>query len=166
MACLGVVQARQAQDGNMLSNELLASEQKLNDFQLNQLKDKQSEVENRLNDLKTQTLEAKSILSESIESISASDTLLAMVEDYNLDIEKMNIAEFTSDDLGEIECLILPITIEVSGDVPDIISFITALNGEPGNSMVRAAEIDASMDVEAEKPVSVIKLVIYMYQGD
>jgi hypothetical protein len=74
--------------------------------------------------------------------------------------------------LAGLSCSVLPLTVQVEGDVPGLIEFVYNWTKECSTGVVQSVEITASgtSDNETEenggKAVANVSMLIYSYRGD
>lgn len=166
MVGLGAVRYQQVNQQNQLSEELALAEMKLNGFQLEQLSDRQGELEEQLSQTISQLEAAKAMLSQPNGSIVTSGILFDIAEAYGVEVTEISSSGPTNGELEGIACSVLPLTARVEGDVPALINFITRLNSDLTTGVVKSAEISIPETTDEEESSANIQLVIYNYQGD
>jgi len=165
MVGLGAVRYQQVNQQNQMNEELALAEMKLNEFKLEQLSDRQGELEEQLSQTISQLGAAKAIFSQPNGSIVASGILLDIAEAYGVEVTEISSSGLASGELEGIACSVLPLDARVEGDVPALINFITRLNSDLTTGVVRSAEISIP-EATGEESSANIQLVIYSYQGD
>ena len=165
-AGLGVVRYQQVHEENRLNEEIALAEAKLNEFQLEQLSYQQGELEKQLSQATSQFETVKAMLSQPTGSIAVSGLLFDSAETYGVEVTELSSSGLVSDELEGVPCSILSLTARVEGDVSDLISFITELNGDLATGVVKSVEISIPGTTSEEKSSANIQLVIYTYQGD
>ena len=166
MVSLGAVRYQQVNQQNQMNEELALAEMKLNEFQLEQLSDRQGELEEQLSQTISQLGAAKAILSQPNGSIAASGILFDIAEAYGVEVTEISSPGPTNDELEGIACSVLPLAARVEGNVPALINFITRLNSDLTTGVVKSAEISIPEATGEEESSANIQLVIYSYQGD
>ena len=165
-ASLGAIHYPQVHQQNQLNEELASAELRLKGDKLEQLSHRQGELEKRLSQTISQCETAKTILSQSNESIATSETLFYTATAYGVEVTEISSSGLSSGDLEGITCSVLPLTVRVDGDVPNLISFIIKLNSNFMTGTVNSVDISASENTTEERSSANIRLLIYTYQGD
>jgi len=165
-ASLGVIRSQQVHQHNQLSEELASAQLKLKGVRLEQLSYQQGELEKGLSQTISQFEAARAMLSQPIESIATSSILFDIAEAYGVEVTEISSSGPASDDLEGIPCSVLSLIARVEGEVPDLVSFITKLNGDLATGVVKSVVISIPEMTGEEKASVNIRLVIYTYQGD
>ena len=163
-ASLGTARSGQVSEQRQLEEAFSLAKLGLKSLQLEELSSQQKELEKQLDGATSQLETAKAMLSQSNESIFVSDMLFKIAEVYEVEITQISSSGLAGGDLEGIECLILPLAVRVEGDIPDLISFITALNQDFVTGIVESVNIGIPEVDSEEKASANIKLVIYAYQ--
>ncbi len=90
MVGLGAVRYQQINQQNQLNGELALAEMKLNEFQLEQLSDRQGELEEQLSQTISQLEAAKAMLSQPNGSIVTSGILFDIAEAYGVEVTEIS----------------------------------------------------------------------------
>jgi len=172
-ASLGVVYSQQGQEQKRLNQELSLSQQWLTQYSSAPLSSQQSELERRLAEAESRLQTARDSLSRSsVESIEASDTLLRIAEGCDVEITEIGSSAWMTQKLAGLSCSVLPLTVQVEGDVPGLIEFVYNWTKECSTGVVQSVEITASgtSDNETEgkggRAVANVSMLIYSYRGD
>ena len=166
MVSLGAVRYQQVNRQNQLNEELALAEMKLNEVKLEQLSDRQGELEEQLSQTISQLGAARAIFSQPNGSIIASGILFDIAEAYGVEVIEISSPGLTSAELEGIPCSVLTLTVRVEGDVPALVTFITKLNGYLRTGVVQSVAISIPEMTSGEKSSANIRLVVYTYQGD
>ncbi|MFC1903768.1 hypothetical protein ACFLW9_02675, partial [Chloroflexota bacterium] len=78
---------------------------------------------------------------------------------------EVNSSGLSGGDLAGIACSTFPVTASVTGNLTDLINFITRLNGDLENGVINSVEISVPEAADEEASAS-IQLAIYTYQGE
>ncbi|MFC1993189.1 hypothetical protein ACFLV3_05230 [Chloroflexota bacterium] len=166
LAILGTVRSQQVHEQKQLSDELHLVELKLREFQIEQLSHKQQELEKQLIENMSQPESVEGTLPQPPGSITANDTLFSIAEACGVEVTAIGSSGLARDELGGIPCYALTLTTRAEGNLSDLISFITMLNNDINNGIVRSAEIIVPAATDEQKPSAGIRLIVYTYQGD
>ena len=169
-ASLGAARSQQIREHSELDEKLSVAETRLNQFQLKQLSHQQEALGKQLEQTTSQLEAAEAILSQPRGSIVISDALFQIAEACGVEVIEITSSGPSGGDLEGTPCYVLPLTTRVEGDVPDLIYFVTRLNGDLVTGVVESAEITlpgTSANTSADvKPSANIRLVVYTYEGD
>jgi hypothetical protein len=158
---LGIVQARQAGQRSSLSEDLEIAEQVLSALESEQSSSGQDETGTQQGDAGI----AKAELSQPADSIMANEDLFYIADASSVTLTTITVSSLSNDTLAELPCLSLPLSIVAEGDEGDLLDFITRLNTELTNGLVRSATITIPAETAGSQPTVNIELVIYTYQG-
>jgi len=165
-ASLGVFRFQQVRQQNQLDEEFALAQLNLKQVRLEQLSSRQAELEKQLSQATLQFEAVKAILSRPIGSITISDILFDIAEVNSVEVTKISSSGLASEELEGVPCLALRLTTRVEGELPDLVSFITMLNGDLATGVVKSVEISIPETTSEGKPSANIQLVIYTYEGD
>ena len=147
---LGMARAQQVGQHDQVEEEITVAERRLDNFQLKQLYTQKEELEERLEETVSQLKATKGELSQPIESIGVTESLFEIASANDVEITYISSSDISSDKLAGITSSIARISLSVKGDVPDLISFITALNNDFTTGVVMSAEITIQEQYEGE----------------
>ena len=165
-AGLWLARSQQADEQEQLREELSIATMRLNGFQSDELSSQRGELERQLSQTISQLETAKATLSQSAGSIAVSGTLFDIAEATGVEITAISSSQLSSDSLEGLTCSVLPLSITVEGDVPDIISFVGSLNHDFTTGLVKLVQISIP-ETTCEETVSAnIHLQVYTFQGD
>ncbi|MBL7166724.1 MAG: hypothetical protein ISS55_09610 [Dehalococcoidales bacterium] len=166
LGSLGVVQAQQITEKSRLDSEIASVEQSLDEYRPKQGSSSQEEMEERLSEATAALDEVKAQLSESIDSIEADDILFDIAALSSVQIQQIDIAPVSSEDLVDVPCTILSLTVIVEGAIPQLLDFVMTLNTDVTNGVVKSARISVPIETEDQTPKADVKMVIYYYEGE
>ena len=166
-AGLWLARSQQVDEQEQLREELSIAAMRLENSQNNEeISAQQVQLEKQLSQTISQLETAKATLSQAAGSIAVSGTLFDIAEAIGVEITAISSSQLSSDSLEGITFSVLPLTITVEGDVPDIISFVGRLNGDFTTGLVKFVAISIP-ETTCEETVSAnIQLYIYTFQGD
>lgn len=165
---VGFARSQRMSERSQLNNELASVELKLGKLRLQEFAAKEEELKKRLSQALSQLAADKAVLSPPVGSIDASYTLFRIAKDSGVAITGISSSGLGSDNLEGIASAALPLTIMVTGDAPNLISFVIALNRNFKTGIVKSVAISIpkpSGGPPGEKPSANVQLVIYTYQG-
>ena len=166
LGSLGVVQAQQATEKSRLDSELASVEESLDEYRPKQGSYSQEEMEERLSEATAALDEVKAQLSESTDSIEADDILFDIAALCGVQINQIDIAPVSSEDLADVPYTILSLTVIVEGGLPQLLDFVMTLNTDVTNGVVNSARISVPIETEEETPEADVKMVIYYYEDE
>lgn len=163
LVSLGIVQAQQLSEKNNLSDELETAEQNLSLLEAEQ---STSWQDIQTGDSETDSDTAKTILSQTVDSIIASEALFNIAEASSVTLTSITVSPMLDDTLAELPCSFLPLYIGAEGNETALLDFISRLNADLTNGLVRSAILTIP-ETPSEGEASVdIELIIYSYQGE
>ena len=164
LAGLWMVRSQQVSEQKQLEEKLNLAELKLNGIKLEKLSQRQEELGQQLDETTLQSEDAKSILSQPIDNIAIGDIVFDIAAANTVNVTDLSSSGFASEELAGITCAVLPVTVGVEGSLSDIAGFITRLNGDLENALIKSVEISVPETTD-EKTSANIQMVIYTYQG-
>jgi hypothetical protein len=181
-ASLGLARSSQANEHEQLNEELTVAEMRLANFQLKDLQARKGEVEAQLDEATAQLKAVKDDLSQSNESIDVTDFLFMTAQACGVVINDIHSSDLSSDELADVNCLVIRLSIAVAGDVPSLIHFVARLNTDFTTGVVDSVDIsipeiteeevggveteNSTEPEEPEIPSASIRLSVYSYQGN
>ncbi len=81
-----------------------------------------------------------------------------------MNVTDLSSSGFAIEELAGITCAVLPVTVGVEGGLSNIAGFITRLNGDLENALIKSVEISVPETTD-EETLANIQMVIYTYQG-
>lgn len=166
LSSLGVVQAQQATEKNRLDSEISLVEESIGDFQPVKSDSTQENMKSRLDDTYADLDVAKEYLSRSTDSIETNETLFNIAADCGVLVTNITISPISSEDMEDITCTILPFSVIVEGETPQLLDFIMTLNTDATNGVVKSARISVPADGTEVSPWADVKMIIYYYEGE
>lgn len=163
---LGLLRSQQVSEQNQLNEQLTLIQSRLGVIKLEQLSSRQAELEEQLRQATSQFETVKTVLSQPVGSITATSILFDIARAHGLEITEVTSPGPTSDSLEGVTFSVLSLTVEVEGNVPNIVSFITRLNSYFTTGVVKSITITVPEITGGEKASADIQLVVYTYQDD
>lgn len=171
-AVLWVMRSQQAPERERLHEELSIAAMRLNNVKSDELSSQQGELEMQISQTLSQLETARATGAQSAESISLSGTLFDIAEGAGVEVTAISSAPQSDSNWQGIACSVLPFTVTVEGDVPNILSFIGGLDRTLTTAVIRSAVITIpettdgeDSSAEIQRPSANIQLGIYSYQG-
>ena len=166
-AGLWLARDQQAHEQEQLREDLSIAAMRLENSQNNdEISAQQVQLEEQLSQTISQLETAKAALSQSAGSIRVSGTLFDIAEATGVEITEISSSQLSGDSLEGLTCSVLPLSVTVEGDVPDIISFVGRLNSDFNTGLVKLVEISIPETTCEEAASANIQLHIYNFQGD
>lgn len=156
---LGIVQVRQMGQRSSLSEDLEKAELVLSALDTEQSSSEQNETE--IQPVNMDTAEAE--LSQPADSILVNEVLFDMASTSSVTLTSITVSPLSGDSLGELPCFSLPLNVVAEGDLPYLLDFITRLNTDLTNGLVRSASLSIPETPAEGEPSADIELVIYTY---
>ena len=161
---LGVARSQQVSERNELGEQLSVAEARLDKVQLKELYARNEEFKEQLNQAVSQLEAAEDDLRQSIESIEVTDSVFEIAEACGVEITSLSSPGVSTDELEDLACGVIQLSIVVEGEASSLIDFIIKLNGDFTTGVVKSANISIPGTVDEGSSSANIKLVIYSYQ--
>jgi len=171
-ASLGLAYAQQVSEQSRLEQELSVAQLRFDKFSTEELPSRQEGLERRLAQINWGLKTAETRLSQPIESVEASDTLFVIAGHYGVEIIEVSSSAPTNGQLKGVTCRVLPLAVQVKGDVTSLIDFVINWAGEYSTGVVNSVEITipqltgAGEQESEEEATANIRMLIYTYVGD
>ncbi len=165
LAGLSIVRSQQVHQQNQLNEKLALAQSRLEGIKLEQLSDREGELEEQLSQVTSQFKAVKAVLSQPVDSVTVNITLFDIIEAYGLKLTEMSSSSSANGGLEGINFSVISLTAKVEGDVPNLINFTTELNSYFAVGVVKSITITILETASKEKASADIQLVIYTYQG-
>jgi peptidoglycan hydrolase CwlO-like protein len=166
VAGLGFTRSQQMQEQEQLDENLSVAEVRLGKLQVKDLRQQQEELQMRLDESKIQLAAAKDKLRQTVESINVTDEFFAIAQYCGVKIMSLSSSNIKSEKLGDIVCSVISLNAVVSGEVPDLISYVIKLNNDFTTGVVKSAQISIREKVDEGEASASIQMVVYAYEGD
>jgi len=161
---LWMVYSQQNTVKKQLKEELNLAKTRLSSIQIEQLADRQSELEQQLEKTIAESEAARETLSRPMNSIIISDILFSTAEANSVNITEVSSSVASSVALEGVPCLALPITVKIEGEVNNLVAFITQLNNDLASGIVKSVNLDISQPESGGKSAASIQMIIYRYE--
>ena len=165
IAGLGVVRSQQIRQQNQLNEELALAQSRLNGIQVETLTQRQAELEGQFSQTLAKAETAKATLSQPLSSITLSDTLFTVAEDNYVEVLEISSSGPGGEEVSGVICSVLPLSLTVSGNLTDLVGFITGLNDNLATGVVRSVRISIPETTGESEPTANINMAIYIYKG-
>jgi len=161
---LWIAYAQHAGERKQLKEDLVSVHSRLSSIQFEQPADRQSELEQQLEETLAQSEAARETLSRPMNSIIISDILFSTAEANSVNITEISSSAAGSVALEGVPCLALPLTAKIEGEVNNLVAFITQLNNDLASGIVKSVNVDISSPEGNGKSAASIQVVIYKYE--
>lgn len=169
LASLGLAYTRQLSAQHELNQELdqakLIYAKRSNDQLSNELevwKERPAEIDAEVKD-------TKELLIESIDDVDVTSVLFNLAGINNVRVMSVHLAKPASKEVLDVSVLALPVSVEVEGDLSNIIGYVQGLTREFPTSLVESVVVDipeAGEEEEAEVPTGRINMFIYTHNEE
>lgn len=110
------------------------------------------DIEQRQIEAESQLEEAKAQLQQPINAIIITDTLLDIAQITGVEIDKLNSPGIANTNIGELGFTVLPIKLEVVGEVINLIGFIAEFSKTYPTSLIKSVQMNIpTVDEETEE---------------
>ena len=153
VASLSTVYSQQGLAQSQLNQELSSAGLRLKKYLSEPPSSQKEELESQLAQAQSQLEATKTSLSQSIESIENTDTLFDIAEDCDVEIIGISSSFMDSESLENIGYSVLPLDVNIRGDMPNLIDFIHKWTEQYPTGVVTSVEITVpGMTAEEEEP--------------
>ncbi len=166
LASLGIVCVQQIHEQNQLDNEPVQGKLELNELQIEELSARKGELEKQLSQTISQVETAKPTLSQPVETVTIMSTLLNIAANQSVEVTQISSSGLSSESLEGVTCSVRSFTGKIRGDIPNIVSFVTALNSRLATGVIKTIAITIPATTSSEKASADFRLVVYTYSGD
>lgn len=167
IGALGLTRSQQIQAQGQLDDELGVAELRLSKFQVDQLNQKQADLQKKLDESNKQLAVAKDKLRQSIESVDVTEEFFKIAQSYSVNVTSLSSSSIGAEKVNGIACSVIKMSGVVAGEVPDLIGFIISLNTDFTTGVVKSVGMSISEATEESEPsVSNIQMTVYTYKGD
>ena len=165
LASLGTAYTRQNEERSRLDAELSQAALELEGLEFDELYAQQQALEKKLSLVLAGYETAKKVLSPTIESIDLTGDLFRIADICGVEIITISSSRILSSNLGEVSCIILPVEVEIEGEITKIIDFLNKLDNELTTGVVKSVNVRITEADSTQEITASIKLGIYTY-GD
>ena len=140
---LGVAYSQANSNRSRVEEELSLAQLRLaNSPSPQQLSLQLEDLENKLTEVEIQLSDTRSHLDQSIESIEAVDTLYKVAEPYHVEITEISSPTLSSRTPEGVACTVLLLSVNIEGEVSDIIGYVRKLSIEFPTGVVESVVIN------------------------
>ncbi len=162
LASLGVVYAQQIREQKQLDDKPIQARLKLTELQIEQLPLQKAELEKQLSQTMSELETTRATFSEQIETVTVINTLLDVAAARSVEVVELTFSEAPGKQAGNGS--IKALSAKVSGDIPNLVSFISTLNGRLTTGIVETLTINIP-GTTTENASASIRFVVYNYGG-
>jgi hypothetical protein len=133
---------------------------------LNKLTTEEEDQQNKLNAAESLLETSRAKFPESVESIEYGEDLFKIADDCNVELTNLSPSPPGTTTQGAVTYSVSLFSIQVQGDVSDILNFVNALRTGNGFRLPWSADVNSvSIDIGGEEGVATISVDIYGYRG-
>jgi Tfp pilus assembly protein PilO len=140
-ALLGVNYMNQVKEQSSLQSQILQTTKQINAIPVQGLRQQQADLNSQKTKINSQILVAKHSLMQSESAVNVIDDLYTIAGSSGIEVQKVNSAPATEQDLNQVPFSAVPITINVKGSVPDIIAYVQKVADKFPLSIIKPVEI-------------------------
>lgn len=151
---MGMAYAQQSREQSRLNEQLSLAQLRISNYSPQKLSSQLEGLKSELTQLETQLKDSKACLCQSVESIEATDTLFEIAEVCGVEIIGVSSPGLNSKEIEGIACPVLAVTVQIEGDVSNLIDFTLKLTGEFPTGVVQSVGInipEVPEEAEAEE---------------
>ncbi|MDD5127109.1 MAG: hypothetical protein PHR43_03290 [Dehalococcoidales bacterium] len=163
---LGFAGTRQMRQQEKLATDLKVAQQRVANLQLEQLTERQEQLNVKLTEVSADLETAKNKMRQPNESIDVTDSIFQIAESCKVTIEEISSAGLSGKEVAKINCSSQALNLIAYGEVLDLVSFIARLNTDFTTGLVGSVNMDIPEPGEERLPAVRIQLNVYNYQGD
>jgi len=161
---LWMVYSQQSGIQNQLNEELALVKSRLGSIHIESLAEERIVLEQQLDETLAQSEVAREKLSQPMNSIIINDILFGTAAVHSVNITEISAPVASEVVLDGVSCLTFPLTARVEGELDNLISFITELNGDFATATVKSVNIDIPQSGGDRKSSVSLQMVFYTYK--
>jgi len=162
---LFVIHKQQTVEQQTLNQELNTANRRLVTLQLGQLGAQQSQLVQQNDQAMAELALIKQQITVSTDSIASSQCLYAIARESGVKITSIGALASSTDKLGGVPTIVLPMSMKIEGDWLKLVDFITRLKAEFPTCLVQNAEVVIPADA-TQTPSAHLEFSIYTYKGN
>jgi len=163
-ASLSLVYYQRASEREQLEADLFLNRSKLSSVDMSTLTYQQEKLEGDLNKAYREYEADKEKFVQSIENIAVSNVLYSTANVNGVNITGMSSSDVSSEVIEGASCIALSLNARVVGDVDKLIAFITQLNDDLINVVVKSVSMAIPTSNSDNTASADIRIVIYTYE--
>ena len=165
LGSLGMAYIQQNSEQDRLEAAISEATVELDEFILDEHHADRDALEKRLSQMLSEHEAAKGVLSPAIESIDITGDLFRIAELCNVEIVKISSSPFSENDVNGLNFYVLPIKIDVEGEITDIIEYLNKLDSDFTTGFVESVETSVPEAGSGEETSASIQIKMYTYGG-
>lgn len=165
LAGLGLTRSQQLSEQTQLDEALAITMSRLDKLEVTQLELEDAELQQRLDETKSEFAEVKDRLRKTVVSVDVTDELFRIAEYSHVEIMSMITSAQSDGKLGTVSCLTTSINANVRGSTADLIDFVINLNSGYTTGIVKTVNISIPEDTESANSTAAISMSVYSYEG-
>jgi hypothetical protein len=163
---LGFILVRQTQRQTQLDSEAVQSNLELIKSQLPQLSDEKAELETELSQAKSVMDTSRSVLSQPIEAVGIISTFVDAAKANAVQVTEVSSSELATERLEGVPCSIRSLSAQVTGQIPNLVSFVCELNNQFDAGVVKSLTMSLTGPTGNETGLASVTVVVYSYGGE
>ena len=165
LGSLGMAYMQQNNEQDRMGVEISEATLRLDEFILDEYYADRDALEEKLSKILSEHETAKGVLSPTIESIDITGDLFRIAELCNVEIVKISSSPFSENKVSELAFYVLPINIEVEGEITDIIEYLNKLDSDFSTGFVESVGTYLPEADSEEETSASISIKMYTYGG-
>ncbi|MBI2854709.1 MAG: hypothetical protein HYX87_07310 [Chloroflexi bacterium] len=169
-AGLGVGYRELSHRQELSAQELSETQKRLTTFASGKLATQMADLKDQLARTNSQMVAVKQKLTRTLESIGNSDEIYRIAKQTGVQVNQLTSKGIESQKLGATSFQILPLTVEVSGEVSNMVDFVLELN-KLSAGLIRSVDMDIPQKIArpgeqpgpSERPSTIVELTLYSY---
>ncbi len=157
--------SQRAEERSQLDQQLSKVQLSLQRVKLETLSGQKAELEKRLDQAKAQFEAVKAGLSEPSEDIDVVGIVFRIARAPGVEITAITLAAPVEGSLGGVTGSVTSLSLNVAGDVPGLVSFVTAVNNAFVAGVIKSVVVAIPESTSKDKASASIELVVYSFPG-
>jgi len=162
---LSLVQANQDTARARLEEELRIAEEELARLGGPAATQEQAALANRLQAVLSGVSSLATGLAAPADTIDINEELFIIARRSSVVLREVTALPLTSGELAGVECAVQPLTVSVEGSLDNLLGFVSRLNIDLQNALVRSVDISVADAATGEGASASVELLVYSYQG-
>ncbi|MFH1382749.1 MAG: hypothetical protein ABIH70_07655 [Chloroflexota bacterium] len=163
LVALNMVRSQQISQQEELTQKLTLTQTRLKGVQFETLAARQTDLEKQLSQSQSQLNVVTAVLAEEINSVSITNRIFELAKVQDLEVKDIT-SSTASSTLEGIACSVVTFNIRAQGDIFQLVTFVTQLNGLLATSTVQSLKLTA-VEAGGDTFTADIQLAVYTNQG-
>ena len=164
---LGITHIKIANQQYQLGDELTIAHSRLDNLQLRQLYEEKIELEHKLTETQFELEAAKETFRQDIASITVTEAVFIIADNCSVYIDEISSPGIADDSYQDIACSVISLDITASGDLSNLIDYISMLNDNFTTGFIMSAVLsDINFPYVDVVGTARIHLIAYTYRGE